>query len=444
MKKLTLIGDSKFKIADTGTLISFKAFDNDHDVSFTKNDQLQFKIRNSSGYIMSVDGIVSGGGYWVNLNTKELTKLTPDTYECELWDTKDGMTDIYPDAGFVPFTVTANATIVTGSVLPSISLDEYESKFEKYCDDRVATAENDIKADFQKFIDSIQNNTIDKANKASQDATNAVSTANSANEKAQQAVNTANGMSNRITANTSLIQSLNLIATNNGNSINNGLGLDFAKSFTQANTSKNLVINSSMQTKADGIHPYTDWQRVWGWVYSNGNLPGRKNWYGHEAIQANQITNSVALLSQGVYAGTQRGSTVYSARVHYRKYGDLTNTTFTFYLEYAYQADFQNAQKVEIGSVNKDSNNDDWIIKENISVPEGYNWIRLRVEANTAQPESYLFIGSPMINYGNKALDYVPSNQTGQRISAVESDIETMQQQITALTAQIANNQVGG
>ena len=269
------------------------------------------------------------------------------------------------------------------------------------------------------------------ANKASQDAATATSTANSAVSVASEAKTTA-------TAASALANGASIMATSAVDSIDSGLYLDLAKSFTQANTSHNLVVNSDMQTNVDGVNPYQDWKPAWGWVYTNGVSIFRKNWYGHEALKANAITNSVALLSQSVCAGNPKGATTYSAKVHYRNYGDLTNTTYTFALEYAYQSDFQNSQKITLGTVNKDSSTDDWIVKEAINVPRGYNWIRLRVEADTAKPEAYLFIGSPMINYGSTALDYVSSNQPGQRIADIETVVGAFPKQVSALTMQLA------
>lgn len=210
MKTLNLVGDNKFKIADTGTMMSYYATDNNSKVPFTKDDKIVFKIRNSDGYVMEVPGIVSGGGYWVNLDSSKLKSLPPATYEVEMWSTdKNGNTDIYPDDSFVPFTITNNATIVTSDSLPLISLDEYEAKLKAYCNSEVESAKSDIKTDFQKFIDGIQNNTIQQAQQAIQDATNAVNTANDASSKAQQAVSTANSMNGKITANSTLIQATN-------------------------------------------------------------------------------------------------------------------------------------------------------------------------------------------------------------------------------------------
>lgn len=211
MKNLILLNDdTNIKLGDTGTLMQFKADDNNAPVSLIKGQSATFRIKNEFGFLKSVEADTTMSGYVFQFDTSALDGLVPGTYQLELLVTKsDDDVDIFPDTGFVQFTINENALSITGEQLPVMSLDDFKKQAQAYVDTQINGAETLLENNFQKYVDGIQSNTVDKANKASQDATNAVSTANSANEKAQQAVNTANGMNDKITANSTLIQATN-------------------------------------------------------------------------------------------------------------------------------------------------------------------------------------------------------------------------------------------
>ena len=138
MKTLNIIGNNaQFKVDETGTLISFKAFDDNNQVLITNEDTAVFNIKNSSGLVKSVNAVVTQGGYIPCLNTKDLTELPPDTYECELWITNDKkLVNIYPDTGFVAFTINENSTLQKGSTIAVTTIAD----FKKQLNDEVSKA----------------------------------------------------------------------------------------------------------------------------------------------------------------------------------------------------------------------------------------------------------------------------------------------------------------
>ena len=133
MKTLKIINNSAtFKVDETGTLIPFQAFENDYRITFVEDDKVEFKIKNKTGFVKTVTGVVNGGGAVININTADLQDLTPDNYFCELWVTKDDKVNIYPDKDFVQFTINENCLKVEGEILPEISLSDFTKQFDDY------------------------------------------------------------------------------------------------------------------------------------------------------------------------------------------------------------------------------------------------------------------------------------------------------------------------
>ena len=135
MKELKVLnGANNFKVDETGTIIAFKAIENNGYVQFVNDtDKPVFKIKNSSGFVKTVNAKIIEGGFGVGLDTAQLSDLTPDTYYCELWNTnKDGLVNIYPDKGFVDFTINENCLKVEGEILPEISLSDFTKQFDDY------------------------------------------------------------------------------------------------------------------------------------------------------------------------------------------------------------------------------------------------------------------------------------------------------------------------
>lgn len=466
------------KVNDSGTKIQFYAYDDNGRISFTQNDTLLFKIKNSMGYVTEVQGQSASGGYIAELNSSDLQVLTPDTYFIELWVTQNGNTTIYPNNAFCPIAVTQNVMSIAGNVLPTTSLVDFENSLKAYVEQQASTATTNIKNDFQSYVDSITDSTIKTAEKASSDAQSAISTANIAKSTAESAVSTANtakstadtattkannaqstadsattkannaqstadSATQKSTANASLISANTNSIQNNSKSINNGLYLDRAKSYAQINSSKNLVVNSEMQDKDSNTDPYADWKWAWGWYYTDtGNGVGRKNWYGYNALQLGSLKTTCSAISTGLCAGSINKATTYSVRFHYRKYGDFTaEQIISVYLEYAYQSDFVGSQKVLIGEVTSSSDFEGFITKENITVPQHYDWIRLRIESNLETTSGYIWFAQPMINYGATIQDYVISDLPGQRIAEIENQLASIQQAQSTMLTQMANMQ---
>lgn len=211
MKNLILLNnDTNIKLGDTGTLMQFKADDNNAPVSLIKGQSATFRVKNEFGFLKSVDADTTMSGYVFQFDTSALDGLVPGTYQLELAVARsDDDVDIFPDTGFVQFTISENALSITGEQLPVMSLDDFKKQAQTYVDTQVNGAETSLKNDFQKYIDGIADSTIATANKASQDATNAINTANDASSKTQQAVTTVNSMNGKITANSTLIQATN-------------------------------------------------------------------------------------------------------------------------------------------------------------------------------------------------------------------------------------------
>lgn len=137
MKQLNLLSNSDdIKVGDNGTLIPFSAYDDGNRVTLNDDETATFNIKNNSGFVLSAKAKMSAGGILFNLDTKDIQALTPDTYYCELWITTndDTATKIYPDKGFVQFTINENTLHIKGETLPEISLSEFEKRFKDYAD----------------------------------------------------------------------------------------------------------------------------------------------------------------------------------------------------------------------------------------------------------------------------------------------------------------------
>lgn len=199
MKKLNLLDQSSsFKVNDTGTVIPFNAFENDQPFMVAKNETSTFRIKNDMGFLKAVNATVVVGGYIFQLNTKDLVDLVPGTYQVELAIT-DSTTNaelIFPDTGFCSFNITDSTMTVTGTQIPTMSLDSFKNELQQYVQNQTADKLQSIENDFQTYVNNLQNSTIKQAQQASSDAQNAIETANSALLTANAASTLASGASN--------------------------------------------------------------------------------------------------------------------------------------------------------------------------------------------------------------------------------------------------------
>lgn len=159
MKKLNLLDQStSFKVNDTGTVIPFNAFENNQPFGVTENETLIFRIKNDMGFLKAVNATSAAGGYIFQLNTKDLVGLVPGTYEIELVVT-DAETNgelIFPDNGFCSFNITTSALTVTGTQIPTMSLDSFKQQLEQYVQIQADNKTQQIKNDFSTYVESVK------------------------------------------------------------------------------------------------------------------------------------------------------------------------------------------------------------------------------------------------------------------------------------------------
>ena len=172
MKKLNLLDQStSFKVNDTGTIIPFNAYEDNQPVFVTSGDMATFRIKNEMGFLKAVNATVATGGYIFELNTKDLVGLVPGTYEIELSITnnKDNEESIFPDTGFCSFTINESALTVTGTQIPTMSLDSFKQQLEQYVQAQTATKIQGIEDDFKTYVASVKEGPQGEAGPAGND-----------------------------------------------------------------------------------------------------------------------------------------------------------------------------------------------------------------------------------------------------------------------------------
>lgn len=129
MKHLTTYLDDEinFKFGNNGSIIELKAVD-DHAVrSFSNEEKLLIRIKNEESYIKTVP--VTAERKIIQLPTKLLKDLTVGQYDVELWQGEGDNQIIYPDEGFLRLKIHGNASQINGSLVSSITLADFENKF---------------------------------------------------------------------------------------------------------------------------------------------------------------------------------------------------------------------------------------------------------------------------------------------------------------------------
>ena len=429
MKNLILINnDTNIKLGDTGTLMQFKADDNNAPVSLIKGQSATFRIKNEFGFLKSIDADTTMNGYVFQFDTSALDGLVPGTYQLELAVTKsDNDVDIFPDTGFVEFTINENALSITGEQLPVMSLDDFKKQAQTYVNTQINGAETSLESNFQKYVDGIQSNTIDKANKASQDATNAVSTANSANEKAQQAssdaqnaVKTANGAVTTANAASTLASAASSMANQALTKLQQPIG------------TRNLLLDSRNGRSAP-------------WMFRNMNTGdslmncyiGKTNGAWSKAIGAYNVYD---LYQRGVY--NTADTYTFSCYVKIDGTIKLRQGDISFYCT----ATDSNGKGVDVSNINSDT----WTRIStsfkftNDVPPQNDGSATLRFESNVSWDggssyagvgTGYLYMACPQLEKGSTVSDYHPAPEDDY------SMIQQMQSQIAVLTQQIATLQ---
>lgn len=115
--------DAQFKIGDTNTQIGFTTMKDQKPVALSTNGLSMFQIKNQNGFVQSAKAKLQGTT--AILNSKDLSNLPVGQYQLELWhQNSDGTNDIYPDQGWLPFTINENATGSVVKTVTSITLEQ--------------------------------------------------------------------------------------------------------------------------------------------------------------------------------------------------------------------------------------------------------------------------------------------------------------------------------
>ena len=134
MKSLSLLNDdTTIKLGDTGTMVQFTATNNEAPVQLQENQTAQFRIKNDFGLVKTITATTTYNGLIFQFDTADLKGLVQGTYQVELAVNVDkDNTLIFPDDGFVSFTLSANALNITGQQLNLISLDDFKEQANQY------------------------------------------------------------------------------------------------------------------------------------------------------------------------------------------------------------------------------------------------------------------------------------------------------------------------
>ena len=418
MKKLNLLDQSSsFKVNDTGTIIPFNAFEDNQPFSVTADDATPvFRIKNEMGFLKSVNATVAVGGYIFQLNTKDLVDLVPGTYQVELvvTDSKTNEEQIFPDTGFCSFNITDSAMTVTGTQIPTMSLDSFKNELQQYVENQATSATTKIENDFQTYVNNLQNSTIKQSQQASSDAQNAIKTANGAVTTANSSLSTANAASSLASAASSMAnQALTKLQQPIGG--------------------RNLLLDSRSGNGSC-------------WIYKNMNNAnmtfmrcpvGKVNQAWYKAIGA---YDAYDLYQRGLY-----NTNDYYTFSCYAKIDGTIKLRKGDIRFYCTAAD-ATGRMPDISKVNSDS----W---EQISITfkftedtpnknDGTQSIRFEPNVSWSGSGSYpgvgtgyLYLACPQLEKGATASDYRPAPEDN------SSDIQQMQSQIAVLTQQIATLQ---
>nr|DAJ07571.1 MAG TPA: putative tail fiber protein [Caudoviricetes sp.] len=135
----------QFKIDDTNTLLHYTATVNGEPQEFPSDDPCYFQIKTDKTFAQTAKATVSGSD--IALSSKDLANLPVGNYELELWhmDKQTGNTDIFPDDGWLPFTINENALGNMGDKVTTITMKQMQ--------DGLMDA---LRAQFDKFVADAQ------------------------------------------------------------------------------------------------------------------------------------------------------------------------------------------------------------------------------------------------------------------------------------------------
>ena len=184
--------------------------------------------------------------------------------------------------------------------------------------------------------------------------------------------------------------------------------------------SDNLISNSDCLTDTPGVAPDTDWKPAWDWLYSDGNIPGRANWYGYSALQLNrQISSNWAVFSAPVKSGKPSQDTDYAFNM---KFYITTAATYDAFLECGYTKEFKTTKDIKLGTLPVDKTGSWQSFQATCTVPRGFSWVRLKITSSTSNP--YFWIAQPMLSYGTTQKPYVSSNYPAQKMASISETVD--------------------
>lgn len=154
MKSLSLLNDdTTIKLGDTGTMVQFTATNNEAPVQLTENQTAQFRLKNDFGLVKTINATTTYNGLIFQFDTADLKGLVQGKYQVELAVNVDkDNTLIFPDDGFVSFTLSANALNIVGQQLNLISLDDFKEQANQYIQQQT----QDLESNFDNYVAKIK------------------------------------------------------------------------------------------------------------------------------------------------------------------------------------------------------------------------------------------------------------------------------------------------
>lgn len=154
MKSLSLLNDdTTIKLGDTGTMVQFTATNNEAPVQLTENQTAQFRLKNDFGLVKTINATTTYNGLIFQFDTADLKGLVQEKYQVELAVNVDkDNTLIFPDEGFVSFTLSANALNIVGQQLNLISLDDFKEQANQYIQQQT----QDLESNFDNYVAKIK------------------------------------------------------------------------------------------------------------------------------------------------------------------------------------------------------------------------------------------------------------------------------------------------
>lgn len=126
MTKTLSLNTTSIKFSDDKTDLIFIASKDGQIVKSNINPTLKIK-QVDKGYLISIVGT------WVDnhivVSSKSLNKLPVGQYLVEIWLSDETGDDIYPDTGFIRLGINQNSTGLSGDLVSSITLQDFQSQF---------------------------------------------------------------------------------------------------------------------------------------------------------------------------------------------------------------------------------------------------------------------------------------------------------------------------